>query len=737
MKVTTRNTDEALSSGNGDITCPGIVSHLQRGKRSVATAVSLALLCLSGNALAGRPEPPGKPSGTVNGNRVALEWDAARDDEGVTGYNVYRNGRYIATVHDTKYVAELGGKSSGSVAFYITAFDSPSDGSPRGFSDRSIVAYFGMPGSTAGGPTEDMQAPGRVTGLRAESAAGGSVSLAWDSAEDDTGVIGYNLYRNGKYIKTVVGVTSYVDTDVSDDTVVDYQVVAFDATPNFSPYSEALIVMVGRGPVQPESPDDGADADGDDDLPPKDDDEDGDQGGPDSDGDGIGDESDPIDDDAGPDEDGPSDDDAGPDEDGPSDDDAGPEEDGPSDDDAGPGDDGPSDDDGANDDDTDGGGNDPADDVFGAPANLNARLISNEWVELQWNPVAEAAAYNVYRDGNLLYTVDPDNEGSQDRRYWETTSYVDCDFTRYLICVEQRPEAGKAYSYYVTAIDEAGRESAASDTLDVQLERNERLDVESTLSNNGFELVFEDEFTGENLRLERWNTRLPWGPDVIINREFQYFVDTGREPDFGYDPFSLSDGTLRITGVETPPELLEEANDQPFLSGAITTRDSFNFTYGYVEARMKVAKGRGKLSSFFLFHQYAALNAAEIDIAEYLGERPDSVSQNYHWRDERDNRTQHPSPTMYEDRPGEPFHEEFHTYGVLWEPGLVVWTIDGEEILRLTGPEVSRQRSYIILYLVMGSGWTQPPEPSDDDFDVPLEIDWVKVWQRPPFIVED
>ena len=367
-----------------------------------------------------------------------------------------------------------------------------------------------------------------------------------------------------------------------------------------------------------------------------------------------------------------------------------------------------------------------------APEGLATSLVSNDWVEFQWQPVDGAVAYNVYRDGTLLYSVDSTKTGGQDRRYWKTTSYVDCDYTRFLVCIEQRPEPGAAHVYAVTAIDADGGEGAASAELPVQLLDNERLDVRATLED--FRLVVEDEFDGDALDLDRWNTRLPWGPDVTINGEQQYFVDIGREPDFGHDPFELTGDTLRITGIETPPALADEANGLPFLSGAITTRDSFNFTYGYVEARMKVAKGRGKLSSFFLFHQWAALNAAEIDITEYLGEKPDAVSQNYHWRDERDDETQHPSPTMFEERPGEPFHADFHTYGVLWEPELVVWTIDGEEILRMAGPQVSRQASYVILYLVMGSAWTESPDPDDADFDVPFEIDWLRVWQRPEFI---
>lgn len=663
--------------------------------------IALLTLTSAGLAQAAAPTPPGIPSATVDSGSVMLTWRASQDDEGVTGYNVYRNDRYMTTVSGTRHVMELEGRASD---FYVTAFDSPTDGSARGYSNRSkIVRVFadGKPSmplddepatapeksdnATPDTPDTNLSGqsdsgPSMVSGLATVSATPDAVAIQWAAAAS---AVGYNIYRDDAYLSTVNGVTLFEDTSVPvGATAVEYQVVAFDGTPLFSPYSDALVVTLADGKA----------------------------GGGTDDGttDGSSDGS----------------------TDGATDGSTGGQ--------TGGGTDGETDVGNGGDTGTGtGGGPDlplPMGDLP-APVNLNTRLVSNDWVELQWDPVDAAVAYNVYRDGELLYTVDSTKEGYQDQRYWKTTSYVDCDYTRFLVCIQQRPEPGSAHSYAVTAIDAAGGEGSASGVLDVQLLSNERLDVQNTLAD--FQVVFEDEFDGDSIDYERWNTRLPWGPDVTINRELQYFVDLKREPDFGYDPFTLTGNTLQITGDETPPALLAEANDLPFVSGAITSRDSFNFTYGFVEARMKVAKGQGKLSSFFLFHQYAVLNAAEIDITEYLGERPEDISQNYHWRDERDNATQHASPTMFEKRPGTLFHEDYHTYGVLWEPNLVVWTIDGEEILRMSGPEVSRQRSFIILYLVMGSGWTEAPNPADADFDVPLEIDWIKVWQRPLFIAED
>ncbi|PID61759.1 MAG: hypothetical protein CSB44_05880 [Gammaproteobacteria bacterium] len=368
--------------------------------------------------------------------------------------------------------------------------------------------------------------------------------------------------------------------------------------------------------------------------------------------------------------------------------------------------------------------------------------MSTNWAEFQWDPVEDAVAYRIYRDERLLDTIAADEDGefansgeAEMQRYWDTASYIDCNFTRFLSCETQAPTPGESYEYTIRSVDADGLESAPSAVLPVTFEENRYADVDIIRSD--MEIVFEDEFNDVGLDPSRWNTRLPWGPDTSINGELQYFVDTINEPDFGYSPFAFTGNALQIRGVETPDELLEAANGQPFLAGAITTRDSFNMTYGYVEARIRPASGSGKLTSFFLFHQWAALNAPEIDIIEFLGENTEFAYQTYHYRSEVDGTTFHSSPTMYAHQPGVDFDEDFHIFSVLWEPNLMVWFIDGQEVQRVSGPAVARQRSYITAYLVMGSNWTPRPDPADPDFSSPMEIDWIRAWQRPENIATD
>lgn len=447
----------------------------------------------------------------------------------------------------------------------------------------------------------------------------------------------------------------------------------------------------------------------------------------------------------------------------------------------------------------------PVNGMPSVPQNLRVDLIGNDWVEFNWTPSAdngEVVAYNIYRDGEAepTYVLEKDmvhpNAGvtAELDKFWRSTSFIDCNRTRFLDRVffcnggpngepARGPEIGSAHTYQVSAVDNDGNESGKSNVLSVQLFEKTGSPVDrfydpyyapgdgfpfdTDVSAPGnfadrFDLVFAEDFNGQSLDPTKWNTRLTWGPDTEINGEKQYFVDTMGTPDFGYDPFKFNGSTLTIEAIKTPPELMSAANDQRYLSGALSTYDKFGMTYGYIESRMKVSGVFGALSTFYLYHRWAGDHAPEIDIVEYLGYNQygdEDAFQTYHYADSLydDNGLTHSSPTMAnKNESGALYSEAFHTYGVLWEPGLIVWYIDGVEIKRLVGPQVARQQMNIVTYLVTGSGWTQAPDEyqlSDEtvemddtvvnlpflleaDNPIQMEIDYIRVWQRPEFMPE-
>ncbi len=415
------------------------------------------------------------------------------------------------------------------------------------------------------------------------------------------------------------------------------------------------------------------------------------------------------------------------------------------------------------------------------PKNLRIDLVANDWAEISWAPAnddSSVVAYNIYRSDGHVYTIRRDqtdpSSGTQAEidKFWSTTSFIDCNYTRFLDrlheCGTYGPQPGDIFTYEVTAVDDAGNESIPSNTITVNYhaETNAAVPLYSDfyldesrfaqnhdLSNTAyfmdkFEMVFEDDFNGTEIDSSRWNTSLLWGDETIINGEQQYFVDTQSETAPSYDPFNIENSVLTIEAIPTPDDirgLLPEAcsaedasgNDRcEFLSGALSSHDKFNMTYGYVEGRMKTSGTSGALSSFYLYHRYPGegvnLHAPEIDIVEYLGENPfgdEDAFQTYHFADVNTGEIRS-APTMLHKNPtGELYSDEFHTYGVLWEPQMVIWYIDGVEIKRLTGPQVSRQGMNIVTYLVAGSAWAPTPD-ANGDFPLQFEIDYIRAYQR-------
>jgi len=365
------------------------------------------------------------------------------------------------------------------------------------------------------------------------------------------------------------------------------------------------------------------------------------------------------------------------------------------------------------------------------PQGLTLLMAGENFVEFTWEPSTDdqsVEGYEVYRDGTLAYTIRGDTNFEFDYRSWITTSYIDCNYTRYTICDANPIIPGSSYEYRIAAIDNEGMKSALSEPVIFQMAQRQSGGVDLT----GYSPIFNEEFDADTLDRTFWKTSLPWGPNEIVNRESQYFVNLFGSDPLPANPFVMTGSTLQITGTTTPPELLARANNQPYLSGVISTKDKFKMTYGYVEMNAKVTSGQGFLSTFFLFNQDFEKNKPEIDILEYNGGKPTTVFQTYHYHDSnrfrRGDGERHSTPTMESVVPD--LSADFHTYGVLWEPGLIVWYIDGEEVRRLTGVRVSDEPMNIVAQLVVGSEWIGEPDPAS--LPKTFEIDYIKAWQKQP-----
>lgn len=218
-------------------------------------------------------------------------------------------------------------------------------------------------------------------------------------------------------------------------------------------------------------------------------------------------------------------------------------------------------------------------------------------------------------------------------------------------------------------------------------------------------LVFHDDFNGDAVDTKTWNIE-DWASRR--NNELQYY-----HPDEVY----VDNGYLILRSRPG------EHGGRQYTSGAVNSKDKFEFTFGKVEVRAKLPKGQGIWPAIWMLPHDRSW-PPEIDIMEMLGHEPNKTYMTYHWGT---------YPDHFLDNghyKGPDFSADFHTYGIEWEPDEIRWYVDG--VLRKTYVEsahIVRVPNYILLNTAVGGDWPGSPD-SSTVFPQYFEIDYVKVWQK-------
>ncbi len=348
------------------------------------------------------------------------------------------------------------------------------------------------------------------------------------------------------------------------------------------------------------------------------------------------------------------------------------------------------------------------------PQDFQVISTTESTITLEWMRDA-VTGYNIKRDGEYLTTVE------------ETSEHVVGDK---IVFEDDTVEEGAIHTYQITsflgdlfstATDVVRARAATPDPSTVPIDRS----YLPTDIGSEYEIAFFDEFNGQYLDINKWNSSFIWGPGLIINNEEQYYIDRlSGDYSLGVNPFSFTGENLVITADRTPGTFLDDVDGQEYTSGIITSRDAFNFTHGYAEARVKIPKGKGLWPAFWLLNTYYVDKRPEIDIMENLGHEVGKVHQTYHYYNESHQLISQES-TVSE----EIYSDDFHVYSVLWEPGLIQYYVDGVPHNRIEGDGVASQDMYILANLAVGGNWPGSPDTSTI-FPAEYEIDYIRVYRK-------
>jgi beta-glucanase (GH16 family) len=173
-----------------------------------------------------------------------------------------------------------------------------------------------------------------------------------------------------------------------------------------------------------------------------------------------------------------------------------------------------------------------------------------------------------------------------------------------------------------------------------------------------------------------------------------------------------------------------------YTSASLTTFGRAEWTYGRVEVRAKLPKGRGVWPAAWMLgvnrRQVGWPACGEIDILEFVGHTPDTVHATVHFRN-RDGRHQQSGDRL---KVGDPC-DDFHVYAVEWTPEQMEFFFDGRPYhhFDLAGADDKKgdnaflHPQHLILNFAVGGAWGGPVDPAV--FPQQYLVDYVRVYQRP------
>lgn len=247
-------------------------------------------------------------------------------------------------------------------------------------------------------------------------------------------------------------------------------------------------------------------------------------------------------------------------------------------------------------------------------------------------------------------------------------------------------------------------------------------------------LVWSDEFNdaaGTQPNKANWNYDLGnaesngWG-----NGEYQYYTANARNAQ------TDGAGMLVITAEKASnPGPCWNGKPCDYTSARIHTNGKVSFTYGKVEARMKLPSGQGIWPAFWALGTDLATvgwpASGEIDIMEFVGKTPNATYGTLHGPGYSGVQGIGKAYDF-----GKPVADDFHTYTIIKRPNEIVWYVDGKEYHRLTpaslpagGTWVFEKPFFVILNLAVGGNWPGAPDATTP-LPARMLVDWVRIYKE-------
>lgn len=255
------------------------------------------------------------------------------------------------------------------------------------------------------------------------------------------------------------------------------------------------------------------------------------------------------------------------------------------------------------------------------------------------------------------------------------------------------------------------KSGSTRDTISVSQDANEN--ASNIDSIDGYSLVWHDEFDGEissDWIFETGNGSSGWG-----NNELEYYLKANA---------TVVDGALNITAKK------ESQNGYSYTSTRMKTMGNAYWTYGIIEARIKMPAFSGAWPAFWMLGEnISTINwpqCGEIDIMEHINSENRSYGT-IHWYNE--------AYTSYGGNISVNDITEYHKYKIEWDENAIKWFVDDVQYEEanikdgVNGTDEFHEPFFILLNFAIGGNW--PGFTIDDSaFPATMCVDYVRVYQE-------
>ena len=244
---------------------------------------------------------------------------------------------------------------------------------------------------------------------------------------------------------------------------------------------------------------------------------------------------------------------------------------------------------------------------------------------------------------------------------------------------------------------------------------------DNVLSNEGYQLVFADEFNQPN---GSQPDRKKWKRCLRNPSRWARWISDSKKVVF------IKNGKLVCRAI---PNNDLKADTARMLTGAIETKGLFEMLYGKVEVRMRTNIKRGNSPGAWIRNDPDLPLYSEIDIMESFDNKKEALH------------TIHSQYTVSNKKHGEKNSfkvnidvTKWHVYGVIWSPTEVIWYVDGKVTGRYCKSDSAAllakhqwtfdQPMFLRLNQSLGNG-SVGQNPDTKTIYV-TEFDWIRVYQK-------